>query len=61
MGVSLYAPSIFPKAGKAAGNQTMSNYTRNIEDKYDECLSKLKKQKEKPAVEKNNEDFGLYL
>lgn len=53
--------SVLSQLGKDAGNQSMAEYIRNINGKYDKYLLQMKEQKEKPAAEKNNEDFGLYL
>lgn len=58
--IDFYRKSILSQLGKDAGNQSMSDFIRNINSSYDKYLSGIKEQKEKPTVDKS-EDFGLYL
>ncbi len=59
--IDFYRKSILSQLGKDAGNQSMAEYIRNINGKYDKYLLQMKEQREKPSAEKNNGDFGLYL
>lgn len=58
--IDFYRKSVLSQLGKDAGNQSMAEYIRNIGNKYDKYLSKMKEQKEKPQQEKPN-DYDLYL
>ncbi len=58
--IDFYRKSVLSQLGKDAGNQTMSDYIRNITTSYDKYALQMKERKEKPA-ENKNEDFGLYL
>ena len=58
--IDFYRKSVLSQLGKDAGNQSMSDYIRNISNKYEKYLSKMKEEKSKPITSKN-EDFGLYL
>lgn len=58
--IDFYRKSILSQLGKDAGNQSMSEYIRNIDNKYDEYLKQMKNQKEKPQQLKQN-DYDLYL
>ena len=58
--IDFYRKSALSQLGKDAGNQTVSEYVRNISSKYDKYLSKMKEEKLKgPRVKP--EDNGLYL
>ena len=58
--IDFYRKSALSQLGKDAGNQSMQDYIRNISNKYNTYLSKMKEQKSKPVANKND-DFGLYL
>ena len=45
--IDLYRKSILSQSGKDAGNKTISDYTRNIQENYNENLTRLKNEKEK--------------
>lgn len=58
--IDFYRKSFLAQLGKDAGNQSMSEYTRNIITNYDKYLSKAKDQRTKPQTNKSG-DFELYL
>jgi len=58
--IDFYRKSVLSQYGKDAGNQSMSDFTRNMVSNYDKYLSKIKEEKAKPVTSKS-EDFGLYL
>lgn len=57
--IDFYRKSVLSQLGKDAGNQSMTEYIRNVSDKYNQYLSKMKEEKSKPV--KKVEDYGLYL
>ena len=59
--IDFYRKSILSQLGKDAGNQVMSDYTRNIISNYDKYLLKAKEQRSKPQINNKSGDFGLYL
>ncbi len=62
--LDLYRKSILSQLGKDAGNQTMSDYIRNITTNYVRYLSAVQTEKEKQSkqpTQTKNGDFGLYL
>ena len=58
--IDFYRKSFLAQLGKDAGNQSMSDYTRNITSNYDKYLSKTKDQRTKPQPNRSGE-FGIYL
>lgn len=62
--LDLNRKSIFSQTGKDAGNQSLTDFTRNVTGNYDRYLSALLKEKGKQSKEptqNKNDDFGLYL
>lgn len=57
--IDFYRKSVLSQSGKDAGNKTMSDYLRNIQEKYPQYLSKIKEEKEKQK--QTREDYDLYL
>lgn len=43
--IDFYRKSVLSQLGKDAGNQSMAEYIRNINDKYDKYLLQMKEQK----------------
>ena len=58
--IDFYRKSLLSQLGKDAGNQSMSEYVRNISSKYERYLSQIKEENSKPKTNKND-DFELYL
>ena len=57
--IDLCRKSILSQAGKDAGNKTISEYTRYLQEKYSEYTAKLKAEKERPKP--TRESYDLYL
>lgn len=57
--IDLCRKSILSQSGKDAGNKSMSDYLKGLQEKYSKYVSKIKEEKEKPRPER--EDYDLYL
>ena len=58
--IDFYKNCCLSRLGKDAGNQSMSDYIRNISGNYEKYLLRIKEEKSKPTISRS-EDYKLYL